>query len=88
MGDNSYLTGICGMPFAAMRNTAALIGGGVFDKFQDLRYGILGAGSGWFPCIHGARRSRRDGAPHDGATPALKIERVSQRAAILSRLWV
>jgi len=51
MGDNSYLAGICGMPFAAMRNTAALIGGGVFDKFQDLRYGILGAGSGWFPAF-------------------------------------
>lgn len=59
MGENSFLAGTCGMPFAAMRNTAALIGGGVFDKFQDLRYAILEAGSGWFPyfvdrCDHAA----------------------------------
>ena len=51
MGENSFLAGICGMPFAAMRNTAALIGGGVFEKFQDLRYAILEADSGWFPAF-------------------------------------
>lgn len=49
MGDNSFVAGTCSMPFAAMRNTAALIGGGVFDEYRDLRYGIIEAGSGWFP---------------------------------------
>jgi predicted TIM-barrel fold metal-dependent hydrolase len=69
MGDNSFVAGTCSMPFAAMRNTAALIGGGVFEKFRQLRYGIVEAGTGWFPYFLG--RIDRSAAARQTSVPQL-----------------
>lgn len=36
-------------PWAAMRAMAAFIGGGLMDRYPELRYGVLESGFGWLP---------------------------------------
>ena len=36
-------------PWAAMRAMASFIGGGLMDRYPELRYGILESGFGWLP---------------------------------------
>lgn len=47
--DNLFLQRSAAHPWCGMRNMAALIGGGVMDRFPKLRVGTLEAGHGWLP---------------------------------------
>jgi predicted TIM-barrel fold metal-dependent hydrolase len=47
--DNMFLQRSAAHPWCGMRNMAALIGGGVMDRYPKLRVGTLEAGHGWLP---------------------------------------
>jgi len=47
--DNLWLQRSSAHPWCGMRNMAAIIGGGVLDRYPDLRLGVLEAGHGWLP---------------------------------------
>jgi uncharacterized protein len=47
--DNLWLQRSAAHPWCGMRNMAALIGGGVMDRYPALRVGTLEAGHGWLP---------------------------------------
>jgi 2-methylisocitrate lyase-like PEP mutase family enzyme/predicted TIM-barrel fold metal-dependent hydrolase len=47
--DNLWLQRSAAHPWCGMRNMAALIGGGVMDRYPMLRVGTLEAGHGWLP---------------------------------------
>ncbi|MGH8642807.1 MAG: amidohydrolase family protein [Burkholderiales bacterium] len=47
--DNLFLQRSAAHPWCGMRNMAALIGGGVMDRYPKLRVGTLEAGHGWLP---------------------------------------
>jgi predicted TIM-barrel fold metal-dependent hydrolase len=47
--DNIFLGRLAAHPWGAMRFAAAFIGGGVFDRYPQLRMGVLECGSGWLP---------------------------------------
>jgi predicted TIM-barrel fold metal-dependent hydrolase len=47
--DNLFLQRSAAHPWCGMRNMAALIGGGVMDRYPRLRIGTLEAGHGWLP---------------------------------------
>jgi predicted TIM-barrel fold metal-dependent hydrolase len=47
--DNLFLQRSAAHPWCGMRNMAALIGGGVMDRYPKLRIGTLEAGHGWLP---------------------------------------
>lgn len=49
MWDNGYLVRCQAHPAFAMRNTGAIIGAGILDRFPRLRLGVLEAGFGWLP---------------------------------------
>ena len=49
MTNNLFLQHAATNPFEMMRAAAALIGGGVLDRFERLRVAILEAGVGWLP---------------------------------------
>ena len=54
--DNPFLGRLASHPWAAMRAVGAFLGGGVMDRFPNLRYGILPAPSG--QRRHAIRRAR------------------------------
>jgi predicted TIM-barrel fold metal-dependent hydrolase len=47
--DNLFLQRAAAHPWCGMRNMASIIGGGVLDRYPDLRLGVLEAGHGWLP---------------------------------------
>jgi predicted TIM-barrel fold metal-dependent hydrolase len=47
--ENLFLQRSAAHPWCGMRNMAALIGGGVMDRYPRLRIGTLEAGHGWLP---------------------------------------
>ena len=47
--DNLFLQRSAAHPWCGMRNMAAILGGGVLDRFPKLRVGLLEAGQGWLP---------------------------------------
>ena len=47
--DNIFLGRLASHPWGAMRFIASAIGGGMMDRFPDLRVGILECGFGWLP---------------------------------------
>jgi predicted TIM-barrel fold metal-dependent hydrolase len=47
--DNLFMMHSMAHPFEQMRAMAAVIGGGVLDKFPKLRFAFLEAGIGWVP---------------------------------------
>ncbi len=49
MGDNWFIQHSSTNPYEVMRAMAALVGGGVMDKFPKLRFAFLEAGCGWVP---------------------------------------
>jgi hypothetical protein len=46
---NPFIGRCASHPWAAMRAVAAFFGGGLMDRFPELRYGILESGFGWLP---------------------------------------
>ena len=48
-GENWFIQHASTNPYEQMRAMAALIGGGVFDKFPNLRFAFLESGCGWVP---------------------------------------
>ena len=49
MWDNIFLGRMASHPWGAMRFVAAFIGGGIMDRYPNLRMGILECGFGWLP---------------------------------------
>ena len=49
MDDNRYLARLCSHPWGAMKFMASFIGGGILDRYPNLRLGILESGVGWLP---------------------------------------
>jgi uncharacterized protein len=49
MWDNIFLGRMASHPWGAMRFVAAFIGGGIYDRYPDLRMGVLECGFGWLP---------------------------------------
>ena len=47
--NNPFLGRCASHPWAAMRAVASFVGGGVMDRFPELRYGVLESGFGWVP---------------------------------------
>ncbi len=47
--ENPFIGRCASHPWAAMRAVASFIGGGVMDRYPDLRFGILESGFGWVP---------------------------------------
>jgi uncharacterized protein len=47
--DNLWLQRSSAHPWCGMRNMASIIGGGVLDRYPELRLGVLEAGHGWLP---------------------------------------
>jgi uncharacterized protein len=47
--DNIFLGRLASHPWGAMRFIAAVIGGGIMDRFPNLRVGTLECGFGWLP---------------------------------------
>ncbi len=46
---NPFIGRLASHPWAAMRSVASFIGGGLMDRFPELRYGVLESGFGWLP---------------------------------------
>jgi predicted TIM-barrel fold metal-dependent hydrolase len=46
---NPFLGRCASHPWAAMRAVASFIGGGLMDRFPELRYAVLESGFGWLP---------------------------------------
>lgn len=47
--DNPFMGRCASHPWAAMRAVASFIGGGVMDRYPELRYAVLESGFGWLP---------------------------------------
>jgi predicted TIM-barrel fold metal-dependent hydrolase len=47
--DNIFLGRMASHPWGAMRFVASFIGGGIFDRYPDLRLAVLECGFGWLP---------------------------------------
>jgi predicted TIM-barrel fold metal-dependent hydrolase len=47
--DNPFLGRTASHPWAAQRAVAAFVGGGIMDRFPDLKFCILESGFGWLP---------------------------------------
>jgi len=47
--DNLWLQRSAAHPWCGMRNSAALLGAGVMERYPTLRLGVLEAGHGWLP---------------------------------------
>ena len=67
--DNIFLGRLASHPWGGMRFMAAFIGAGIFDRYPDLRMGILECGFGWLPFW--AKRMDEQ-AVYVGGTAALK----------------
>jgi predicted TIM-barrel fold metal-dependent hydrolase len=49
MWGNPFIGRSASHPWAAMRAVASFIGGGLMDRFPEIRYGVLESGFGWLP---------------------------------------
>ncbi len=49
MWDSPFLGRTASHPWAAARFIGSVIGAGMFDKYPDLRFGVLESGFGWIP---------------------------------------
>lgn len=49
MWNNPFLGRSASHPWAAARFVGAVVGSGMFDKYPDLRFGVLESGFGWLP---------------------------------------
>jgi predicted TIM-barrel fold metal-dependent hydrolase len=49
MWANPFLGRCASHPWAAMRAVGAFFGGGLMDRFPEIRYGVLESGFGWLP---------------------------------------
>jgi uncharacterized protein len=67
--DNIFLGRLASHPWGAMRFIGAVIGGGILDRYPQLRVGILECGFGWLPFW--ARRMNEQ-ASYVGGTAPLK----------------
>jgi len=47
--DNPFLGRLAAHPWGAMRAVGSFFGGGLMDRFPNIRYGILESGFGWLP---------------------------------------
>jgi uncharacterized protein len=47
--DNIFLGRLASHPWGAMRFVASFIGGGIYDRYPNLRMGVLECGFGWLP---------------------------------------
>ncbi len=69
--DNIFLGRLASHPWGAMRFIAAVIGGGIMDRYPRLRVGILECGFGWLP-FWGRRMDEQ--YAYVGSTAALKMK--------------
>jgi predicted TIM-barrel fold metal-dependent hydrolase len=69
--DNIFLGRMASHPWGAMRFVGAFIGGGIFDRYPELRMGVLECGFGWLPFW--ARRMDEQ-ARYVGGTAPLKAK--------------
>jgi predicted TIM-barrel fold metal-dependent hydrolase len=49
MWGNPFVGRSASHPWAAMRAVSSFIGGGLMDRFPEIRYGVLESGFGWLP---------------------------------------
>jgi len=68
--DNLFLQRSAAHPWCGMRNMASIIGGGVLDRYPNIRLGVLEAGHGWLPAW--ARRLDEHMHSVAGAIPQLQ----------------
>src|SRR5215469_6299538 len=47
--DNIFVGRMASHPWGAMRFVASFVGGGIFDRYPNLRMGVLECGFGWLP---------------------------------------
>ncbi|HEX3861060.1 MAG TPA: amidohydrolase family protein [Stellaceae bacterium] len=69
--DNIFLGRLASHPWGAMRFIAAVIGGGIMDRFPKLRVGTLECGFGWLP-FWGRRMDEQ--FAYVGSTAPLKMK--------------
>ena len=69
--DNIFLGRLASHPWGAMRFVAAFIGGGIMDRYPDLRVGTLECGFGWLP-FWGRRMDEQ--YAYVGSTQELKMK--------------
>jgi uncharacterized protein len=69
--DNIFLGRLASHPWGAMRFIAAVIGGGIMDRFPTLRVGTLECGFGWLP-FWGKRMDEQ--YAYVGSTAQLKMK--------------
>ena len=71
MWDNIFLGRLASHPWGAMRFVAAFIGGGIPDRYPNLRFGTLECGFGWLP-FWGRRMDEQ--YAYVGSTAQLKMK--------------
>jgi predicted TIM-barrel fold metal-dependent hydrolase len=69
--DNIFLGRLASHPWGAMRFVASFIGGGIYDRYPDLRLGVLECGFGWLP-FWGRRMDEQ--YAYVGSTAELKMK--------------
>jgi len=69
--DNIFLGRLASHPWGAMRFVAAFVGGGVLDRYPNLRFGTLECGFGWLP-FWGRRMDEQ--YAYVGSTQQLKVK--------------
>src|SRR6185437_14782524 len=69
--DNIFLGRLSSHPWGAMRFIAAVIGGGIMDRYPNLRVGTLECGFGWLP-FWGKRMDEQ--YAYVGSTAELKMK--------------
>jgi len=69
--DNVFLGRLASHPWGAMRFIASVIGGGIMDRYPDLRVGTLECGFGWLP-FWGKRMDEQ--YAYVGSTQELKMK--------------
>src|SRR5207302_2796207 len=69
--DNIFLGRLASHPWGAMRFIASVIGGGIMDRFPNLRVGTLECGFGWLP-FWGRRMDEQ--YAYVGSTAQLKMK--------------
>ena len=72
-----------GHPFGQMVNFAGILFNGVFDKYSNVRFGFMEAGSGWFVnCIERFERSWNSHVQHDPRGRFLKLRELTLPFAV------
>ena len=75
-----------GHPFGQMVNFAGILFNGVFDKYSNVRFGFMEAGSGWFVnCIERFERSWNSHVQHDPRGRFLKPREKESITAYIKR---